>query len=684
MIRYSITLFSFFFVLITKCQTVDSVSLNEVQVNSYFSARPVLRLPTSVAVIDTGSLKKQPGISLVPVMNTVPGVRMEERSPGSYRLSIRGSLLRSPFGIRNIKIYMDGFPLTDAGGNTYLNLIDINAISSIEVLKGPDGSLFGPNSGGVVRLNTIPSDTSSKLKAGISSGSFGLLNEYISLQQTIKNNTLQLVESWQRSDGYRENSRFDRKYIQLSDQFRYHKNAQLTLLLFYSNLKYDTPGGLTLSEWNNSPGNARPPTAFTPGAIQQHAGISNATLYGGLANQIKLTSRWSHHISILGSSTDFKNPFITNYEFRQENTIGGRTWFEGSNHEEGNILMKFHLGAEVLQTHSDIKNYNNTFGNPSDPLKFDKINVLQSVFFSHLVIDFKNKWLLEGGISLNLYGYSFNSSFPIITSTQHRSFQPQWMPKLAVSYQLAAFIAWRASVSKGYSPPTLAEIRSSTNEINTNLQPENGWNYETGIRLHSKNNFIWWDASVFYYQLQEAIVRRIDLGGLEYFVNAGGTQQVGVESQLTLQLIAKREVQFIRGLEFSNSVTYSDFQFLNYSNNTTSYSGNRVTGVPSTILVSGLMTHFPFHSYLYLQHYYSSSIFLNDANTVSAAAYSLFIIKAGSTLIQHKRFSLDLSAGLDNLLNEKYSLGNDLNAMGGRYYNAAMPRNFFCKLEISL
>ena len=68
-----------------------------------------------------------------------------ERSPGSYRLSVRGSLLRSPWGVRNVKVYMDEFPLTDAGGNTYLNLIDTRSINRIEVLKGPHGGLFGAN-----------------------------------------------------------------------------------------------------------------------------------------------------------------------------------------------------------------------------------------------------------------------------------------------------------------------------------------------------------------------------------------------------------------------------------------------------------------------------------------------------------------------------------------------------------
>src|SRR5690606_10740693 len=120
----------------------------------------------------------------LPAMNTVPGVRMEERSPGSYRLSIRGSLLRSPFGIRNVKIYMDEMPLTDAGGNTYLNLADPGSIQSAEILKGPDGSLFGANSGGVIRLQPLPPATdSNRLQASVQGGSYGLFHEKASWQQ---------------------------------------------------------------------------------------------------------------------------------------------------------------------------------------------------------------------------------------------------------------------------------------------------------------------------------------------------------------------------------------------------------------------------------------------------------------------------------------------------------------------
>src|SRR5690606_18301764 len=85
----------------------DTTHLEEVTVKAYFVEQPLLRLTASAGVVTDQTLENQSGISMLPAVNTVPGVRMEERSPGSYRLSVRGSLLRSPFGVRNVKVYLD-------------------------------------------------------------------------------------------------------------------------------------------------------------------------------------------------------------------------------------------------------------------------------------------------------------------------------------------------------------------------------------------------------------------------------------------------------------------------------------------------------------------------------------------------------------------------------------------------
>jgi iron complex outermembrane receptor protein len=212
----------------------DSVKqLHAITVKGYLSDQPLLSVPASVSVLTPDQLKQQPDNSLVSAMNTIPGVRMEERSPGSYRLSIRGSLLRSPFGIRDVKIYYDDIPLTDAGGNSYLNAVDVNSVQSIEVLKGPDGSLFGANSGGVVLVSPVNRYADSNfVKVGFNGGSYALIHENVALQNVDKNNQLNINQAYESYGGYRRHSNMYRNYFQTTDRITYNKNDHLKILGF--------------------------------------------------------------------------------------------------------------------------------------------------------------------------------------------------------------------------------------------------------------------------------------------------------------------------------------------------------------------------------------------------------------------------------------------------------------------
>lgn len=668
---------------LTSAAQNDSVQLGEITVMSYLGERPVLRLPASVALIDSAAMARQPGQSLVPVLNTVPGVRMEERSPGSYRLSIRGSLIRSPFGVRNTKVYLDDFPLTAAGGEAYLNLIDLNSIRSIEVLKGPDGSLFGANSGGVVRLRTFdPRSDSSSVNIGVGAGSYGLFQENIGIQQRVGKNILSVNEGWLRSDGYRQQSALDRRYIQLSDRLNYSKNAQLRVLMFYSDLNYQTPGGLTAAQLEQDPRLARPSTATIPGAVIQNSSVRNRTFYGGLLEDIKLSERVKYVVSIFGSETAFENPFITNYEVRNESNIGGRTWLEFNNKDDANIRLKWNIGGESQYQHSTISNYGNNHGSKDTVQAIDDLGVTQAFAFTRLVADFNNRWSVEGSLSYNFNRLVFSRIAPVQYDQREKIFNPQLMPRLAASYLINPSLSVRAIVSRGYSPPTLEEIRPSDNNINVTLQPESGWNYEAGLRLRTKNGRLWWDASVFYYRLTNAIVQQQNAAAQTYFVNAGSTNQPGIESQVTLHVIKQRRQKFIRGLDISNAYTFYYFKFSNYHNETGNYSGNYLTGVPQHVSVTGLTADLPQNIYLFVQYNYTARIPVNDANTQYAASYHLVQLKAGWRFINTKKLCMEFCAGIDNLLNQTYSLGNDLNAVGNRYYNAAPNRNYFTKLNV--
>lgn len=678
-------LFSFVFSVSFAQSKVDSVQkVDEIIIRAYLSDQPILQVPSSVSLISAKQLRNQPGISMLPALNSVPGIRMEERSPGSYRLSIRGSSLRSPFGVRNVKIYLDEFPLTDAGGNTYLNLIDVNSLHNLEVLKGPDGSLFGANSGGVVLLNPVNKGAdSSWVNAGITSGSYGLLQEQVAFQKKFKNQYLNFNQSYQRSDGYREHSAMSRNFAQMMYRVNYAKANQLRVLAFYSDLEYKTPGGLTLAQYKANPRAARPSTAFVAGPVAQKARIENKTFYTGIVNEAQVFKNFKHVLAVYGSTTDYLNPFITNYEVRKENTGGLRTYFELQGAAKQAFNWKWNAGLELQSTGADIANYTNTKGVKGNLQAQDDIISNQFFYFTRLSANINEKLSAEAAVSLNYNTYKFSKNNQI-GNTSERKFDPELMPRLALSYKLSDNLALRSSISRGYSPPTIAEVRASDNKINNNIEAETGWNYEAGLRLRNRNDRLWIDASIFQYRLENAIVRRVNADDTEFYLNAGGTRQDGIESQASYWLIEPGSKGMVTGLQLQNSYTLSRYYFKNYINGTSNYSGNRLTGTPRTVIINGLDIQLQKNFYLFAQHNYTSKIALNDANSVFAKSFNLVHFKAGWRAAKIGKTGLDIFAGIDNLLNETYSLGNDLNAFGGRFFNAAAPRNFFGGMKVRL
>jgi len=664
--------------------TESGSQLDEVTVTGYISKQPLLTTPASVGILNAEQLRNQAEESLLPAINALPGVRMEERSPGSYRLSLRGSLLRSPFGVRNVKIYIDEFPLTDAGGNTYLNLIDPHSINRIEILKGPDGSLFGANSGGVVLLDVTEEITeNSKESFSLNSGSYGLLHENLSWQQKKNNTQFNLQQAFQRSDGYRQNAAMSRHYLQAAETWNYNAANQLKVFAFYSDLKYETPGGLNEQQFLANPRQARPAAGPNPGAAEQYARIENKTFFGGVSHETQLRDNLRHVIAVFGSHTDYRNPFITNYEIRDENNYGTRTYLELTGAPNTNLNWKWNVGLEYQQAQQQISNYDNNRGERGNPQATDEINARQHFYFTRFTTTFFQKLTAEAAVSLNFYdlnynGFNYNNS-PTAPDTLagNINFTPAWMPRLGLSYAINPNLAWRASISRGYSPPTIAEIRPSNTIINPDLEAENGWNYETGFRFSHPINRFQADVSVFNFQLQDAISRRVDEGDAEYFVNAGGTNQLGVEALLNAWVIQPRTNGLFRGLQWSNSYTYSHFRFKNYNNAENNFTGNQLTGVPQHVVVSGLVLQFPLALRFSTQYTYTDRVPLNDANTAFADNYHLLQAKISWQHSLQEKHRLEIFAGADNLLNQRYSLGNDINAFGNRFYNAAPLRNYY-------
>ena len=650
-------------------------TLQEVVVKAYEQNRQLKEVSAAINVINTDQLKRYNNTSLLPALNATPGVHMEERSPGSYRLNIRGSTLRSPFGVRNVKVYWNGIPFTDPGGNTYLNQLSFYNVSSIEVLKGPASSLYGAGTGGAVLINSQTNERPAGINLHYTTGSYNLqnLNAQVTLGDSDHNNTFGYTH--QTSDGYRDNTRMRRDVATWETLVRANDKQQLSASVLYGDLYYQTPGGLTAAQYKANPRAARPAAGAFPSAQDAHAAIYQKTFLAGINHQYRFNENFQNTTVVYGAFSNVKNPTFRNYERRSEPHFGGRTVFTlNKQWEQSNLQVSF--GGEGQRGFFNTKTFGNKGGNPDTVQTDDDIDNYIYSGFVQGDLHLQGDWSISAGVSINKSSITITRLTGPATGKLNATFNSEWAPRIAISKKVIPGLLLYASVSRGFSPPGTAEILPSTSIINTDLQAEHGLNYEAGFKSSWLQQRLYVEVNAFYYELRNAIVQRRDSSGADYFTNAGSTRQRGIESQFSYQLLPHKN-RFVNNARIWASYTYNNFRYQDFKVVATDYSGNKLPGVPRHTLAAGLDVSTRPGWYINLTWFYNDVLALNDANTDMASSYNLAGGRTGWRTSLSKTIMMDVFAGVDNLFDVTYSLGNDINATGGRYYNTAPGRNYF-------
>jgi iron complex outermembrane receptor protein len=285
-------------------------------------------------------------------------------------------------------------------------------------------------------------------------------------------------------------------------------------------------------------------------------------------------------------------------------------------------------------------------------------------------------WIVTGGVSLNKSSLEFIHLTSRPSTTQKRTFENKLPPHLAILKKISKDVSVYGSIARGFSPPTSAEMLRSDGLFATNLQPEDGMDYEIGAKgtlLHSK---LYFDMNAFFFDLKNTIVQRIDTNGVFYYVNAGSTKQNGIETYASY-LLAANPHHFISSAKIWISDAWHDFNYGSFKQVSTDFSGKQLPGAARQVVVAGLDITSKAGCYINITYNYTDRIALNDANSVYASSYTLVSTRLGYRKIFHGKIKAEIFAGADNLFNTRYSLGNDINAAAGRYYNAAPGVNYY-------
>ena len=662
---------------------MDSVrSLSAVTVKSFDQSNKKDR---STSVYKTGEIQVPftTKVSFVAALNTVAGMRMEERSPGSYRVNIRGSSLRSPFGVRNIKVYWNDVPMTDPGGNTYFNQFVYNNFSFIQVFKGPSSSIYGQGTGGALLIGN-------ELKyhnTGIEyiTGSYNYHS--ISAKALWGNDSTgrsMVTFTHNQGDGFRNQTKMRRDNVSWISEMNINKKHSINASVLYADMYYQTPGGLNLKEFQQNPRASRPAVANFPSAKDVNAAIWQKTFTASITHKNIINQSFEHKTTLYGAIAQVKNSAIRNFERRSEPHFGGRTMLTYNKKLGAGLQHTFvwNNGFEFQQGYFNTQVAKNKNGMPDTLQANDDIHSSVYSFITQGSLQITSKWNFIAGASLNKSRLKFTrlSSYPV--RDQVFEFKNEFAPRVGILHRFERDWTVAGNVSKGFSPPTIAELLPSTGII-TPLNAEQGWNYEliTRKRISPLNLYI--DVSTYLFRLANALVQRRDEAGADYFIKAGAVNQKGIEAGLNQTFFGKQN-GIIDYFENRLSYTFSHFRYGNFIKGSDDFTGKTVPGVPQHCLAYIANTFFNNGLNVNLNYYAASKIFMNDANTEATEPYYLLGLRVGYKRAFNQKIAINIYTGAENLLNQIYSLGNDINAAGGRYYNVAPGRNYYAGIAFEL
>lgn len=658
-------------------QTDSTKTLEEIVVRGFETQRTSLKTPASVSSIKYSDIQRYSNANPLPVLNAQAGIRMEERSPGSYRLSIRGSSLRSPFGVRNVKVYWNGIPMSDANGTTYFNLVDFNSLGRIEVLKGPSSSIFGAGYGGVVSLNTKNPDKGHQISISALGGSFGTFSNLHQYGYAGKKLSVIVGGTFNSSDGYRDHSQSESLKSSFSITYNLSKEHSFNYSSLSTSISYRTPGGLTLQQMSDLRIASRPATATLPSSRAQKAGIVQSFGLDGLTHNWSVSPTATLSSTIFYTQNTLENPFITSYEYRREKSYGyrvlGRKDFNG---------MSFQLGSEGIFTGSTFDVRQNNLGESGDKMYFTDLKSSQLTHFAQVQYSLPWQVDLTAGLSFNMQKYINSKEEQRETVRVKENPAVPLTPRIAVlkslSERMSVFYSW----SSGYSAPTAQEITANfENARALQLMAEKGVSHEVGFKT-SWNREFRTELSLYNQTIKDALIRNVLSNGNEYFENTGKVIQNGLE--LSNELSFNSSVNAIRSAIVNLNFVLNDYTFGNYVNEGQELKGKVLPGTSKVnIYLSGTFEH-KSGVFLNTDINYLSKTPLNSVNLVFADEMILSTLRMGWTGNLGKRVNLRVYGGAENLLNQEYSLGYDFNAFGGRFYNPAPKINFNGGANVSI
>ncbi len=660
-------------------QQPPTSEMETVVVEATRMSRQLAQVPTAITVVNQNDIQLgRQQLALDEALNRVPGVFMQNRYnyAQDLRISIRGFGARAAFGIRGIKILVDGIPETLPDGTGQVDSIDLGATRNIEVIRGPSSSLYGNASGGVINITSEDGPEIPYISTRISAGDYDF--QKVQLKAGGQTDLLNYFVSFSDMEvgGYREHSQAESS--QFTGRFNFDLGEDRDFRVVFN---------ATDQPISNDPGGVKEADAAANPRAARGRNVTYDT--GEALNQERIGFVFSTPIGENGELAarnyfvwrDFSNKLP---QFPKADAVELKRFFAGGGitYTHSNTLAgmpnRLIVGFDIDDQNDERKRFLNNKGILGE-LQFNQNEDFSARgIFLQNELTLNEKLQLSFGLRYDEVEYSVTDSFLSDGNDSGNRKLNDASPMLGAIYDLSPTINLFGSIATSFETPSTSDFAnpSGGGGFNPSLDPQNATNHEIGLRgtIDERQYF---EVALFNIDIKKEIVP-FDDDGRTYYQNAGSSGRSGIELSLVSDISDR--------VRTSLSYSYGDFEFESFqtiaidSNGAQTidkdYSGNNTPGTVEHLLFGEITYTHPNGWFGAFDFMHVGEQFANNANTVKVDAHTIANLRLG---FEKEVGSITISPflGINNLFDENYYSNIRLNAYGSRYFETAPTRNIY-------
>jgi iron complex outermembrane receptor protein len=658
-------------------------TLEDVVVTATRTERKTDEIPAGISVVNEEDIKNSRMFGLKEALSGLTGVQSETKNGGyDARLIIRGAGLKARYGVREIMILLDGVPITDPDGMSRLDFVDTQLVERIEVVKGPNSTLYGANAaGGVVNIITRnPYEEIKSVKIAYGSENTQLYN--LIYGASFGATSVTVAGTRKSTNSWRQWNNFDSNQANLKIGHFLDEKTSLDFNFGFTDANIQLPGSLTREQfdtdisqltsepWRNS---GRYSTIYNT-SLKMEKEMGNLKL-----KPLVYFQHWSHYHPVTGLindggadiygtdiQVDWKHVFfgmdgvLTSGVSAQVDTPTGSKYTY--------LNVRTIPSGRIVSTLSDTKG---TLAQTDDD------TVAKWGIYAQESLRPNDSWIIDMGVRFDQVLFdlasqvyqSYNYASGKYVSDRESIFVDKTFnyvsPRIGAVFKINSIYSLYGTISTGFQTPQSSELST-----NPGLDPSTTINYETGARARFEGGHSI-DLSLFYMDVSDEVVQTYLPGGESSYSNAGSTTKKGIE------LSAKAQV--LPGLYLGGAYTFSDFHFDTFlepiNGKLYNRDGNYLPYIPRHQYSMYAFYKHPCGFKSKLETYSWGKYYVDNANSEMYHGYDFLT----NLMVGYEYGNWDITFDLNNILNQKYAMEVTKDTSTTRYRPGA-PISYFGKI----